>query len=89
MWAGWFICDGTFDICGCVCGCDIVPIFGGGVMSIPESAPELPLPSTELTGAGALEDVEHPANQSETSDNAAMRLTVNLGLPALIYPPTK
>ncbi|CAI8799440.1 Transcriptional regulator [Kosakonia quasisacchari] len=46
------------------------------------------MPPTELTGAGALVEFEHPASQSETSDNAATRLTVNFGLPALIYPPT-
>lgn len=45
------------------------------------------LPPTELTGAGALPEPEQPASHSETSDNAAMRLTVNLGLPVLIYPP--
>ncbi|WP_352435445.1 hypothetical protein [Citrobacter sedlakii] len=47
------------------------------------------LPLTELTGAGGLEEFEQPANHNETSDNAAMRLTVNFGLPALIYPPRK
>nr|WP_270094399.1 peptidase [Leclercia adecarboxylata] len=40
-----------------------------------------------MTGAGALFDVEQPASQIETSDNAATRLMVNFGLPALIYPP--
>ncbi|MEB6380201.1 hypothetical protein MXM41_14850 [Leclercia adecarboxylata] len=45
------------------------------------------LPPTELTGAGALFDVVQPASQIETSDNAATRLMVNFGLPALIYPP--
>ncbi|WP_321190281.1 peptidase [Enterobacter genomosp. S] len=40
-----------------------------------------------MTGAGALFEFEQPASQSETSDNAATRLMVNLGLPALIYPP--
>ena len=30
---------------------------------------------------------EQPASHSETSDKAAMRRTVNFGLPALIYPP--
>ncbi|WP_297202496.1 peptidase [uncultured Pluralibacter sp.] len=40
-----------------------------------------------MTGAGALLDDEHPASQSETSERAARRLTVNVGLPALIYPP--
>ncbi|WP_425337828.1 peptidase [Kluyvera georgiana] len=40
-----------------------------------------------MTGAGALFEEVQPANQSETSDNATTRLTVNLGLPALIYPP--
>ena len=47
------------------------------------------LPLTELTGAGGFEVFEQPANHSETSDNAAMRRTVNLWLPALIYPPRK
>ncbi|ENT8182668.1 peptidase [Enterobacter hormaechei] len=42
---------------------------------------------TELTGAGALSELVQPASQSETSDNAATRLMVNFGLPALIYPP--
>ncbi|MDX6021283.1 peptidase [Scandinavium sp. V105_16] len=40
-----------------------------------------------MTGAGALLDEVHPASQSETSDKAAMRPTVNFGLPVLIYPP--
>ncbi|WP_241029730.1 MULTISPECIES: peptidase [Citrobacter] len=44
---------------------------------------------TELTGAGGFDEFEQPANHSETSDSAAMRLTVNFGLPALIYPPGK
>ena len=48
--------------------------------------PEPLFPPTELTGAGALLELEQPASQSETSDNAATRLMVNLGLPALIYP---
>jgi hypothetical protein len=47
------------------------------------------LPLTELTGAGGFDEFEQPASQSETSDSAAMRLTVNFGLPALIYPPGK
>lgn len=47
------------------------------------------LPLTELTGAGGLEESEQPASHNETSDKAAMRLTVNFGLPALIYPPGK
>ena len=47
------------------------------------------LPLTELTGAGGFEVFEQPASHSETSDNAAMRRTVNFGLPALIYPPGK
>ncbi|EQA6234325.1 peptidase [Enterobacter hormaechei] len=42
---------------------------------------------TELTGAGALSELVQPVSQSETSDNAATRLMVNFGLPALIYPP--
>jgi hypothetical protein len=46
-------------------------------------------PSTELTGAGGFEVFEQPASHNETSDNAAMRRTVNLWLPALIYPPGK
>ena len=49
--------------------------------------PELLDPPTELTGAVALLELVQPASQSETSDNAATRLMVNLGLPALIYPP--
>ncbi|UYM54627.1 hypothetical protein [Leclercia adecarboxylata] len=53
----------------------------------PDELPEPLLPPTELTGAGALFDVEQPASQIETSDNAATRLMVNFGLPALIYPP--
>ncbi|WNY85928.1 MULTISPECIES: hypothetical protein [Leclercia] len=53
----------------------------------PDELPEPLSPPTELTGAGALFDVEQPANQIETSDNAATRLMVNFGLPALIYPP--
>jgi hypothetical protein len=58
------------------------------VINIPlEVLPEPLLPPTELTGAGALLEFEQPANQSETSDNAATRLMVNFGLPALIYPP--
>ncbi|HGG8840269.1 MULTISPECIES: peptidase [Enterobacter] len=40
-----------------------------------------------MTGAGALPELEQPASHSETSDNAATRLMVNFGLPALIYPP--
>ncbi|WP_253384768.1 peptidase [unidentified bacterial endosymbiont] len=40
-----------------------------------------------MTGAGGLPEFEQPASHSETSDNAATRLMVNLGLPALIYPP--
>ncbi|WP_233623495.1 hypothetical protein [Citrobacter braakii] len=47
------------------------------------------LPLTELTGAGGFEVFEQPASHSETSDNAAIRRTVNLWLPALIYPPGK
>jgi len=58
----------------------------GGVINIPESVLD-DEPPTELTGAGALLVVVHPASQSETSDKAATRLTVNFGLPALIYPP--
>ena len=49
--------------------------------------PEPLFPPTELTGAGAVLELVQPASQSETSDNAATRLMVNLGLPALIYPP--
>jgi hypothetical protein len=44
-------------------------------------------PPAELTGAGGLLVLVHPASQSETSERAAIRLTVNLVLPALIYPP--
>jgi hypothetical protein len=50
-----------------------------------EAAP----PLTEPIGAGGLDELVQPASQSETSDSAAMRLTVNFGLPALIYPPGK
>ncbi|BED97168.1 hypothetical protein Ef18B233LT_09320 [Escherichia fergusonii] len=65
------------------------PIFGGGVISIPELVlVELP-PLTEVTGAGGFDVSVQPASQSETSDKAAMRRTVNFGLPALIYPPGK
>jgi len=65
-----------------------VPIFGGGVISIPpDELPEPLFPPTELTGAGALLELVQPASQSETSVAAATRLMVNVGLPALIYPP--
>ena len=47
------------------------------------------LPLTELTGAGGFEVFEQPASHNEPSDHAAMRRTVNLWLPALIYPPGK
>nr|WP_230128839.1 peptidase [Klebsiella quasipneumoniae] len=40
-----------------------------------------------MTGAGGLLALVHPASQNETSERAAIRLTVNLVLPALIYPP--
>jgi hypothetical protein len=53
----------------------------------PDELPELLLPPTELTGAGALFEDVQPASHSETSDSAATRLMVNFGLPALIYPP--
>ena len=56
---------------------------------MPELAFVDALPLTELTGAGGFEVFEQPASHSETSDNAAMRRTVNLWLPALIYPPGK
>ncbi|MDV2058678.1 peptidase [Salmonella enterica] len=46
-------------------------------------------PSTDVTGAGGFDELVQPASHSETSDSAAMRLTVNFGLPALIYPPGK
>ena len=65
----------------------MLPIFGGGVINMPEFVLLEPLLFTELTGAGALFDDVQPASQSEASDNATIRLTVNLGLPALIYPP--
>ncbi|MEY6292825.1 peptidase [Salmonella enterica subsp. enterica serovar Corvallis] len=42
-----------------------------------------------MTGAGGFDELVQPASHSETSDSAAMRLTVNFGLPALIYPPGK
>ena len=57
------------------------------MINIPELVPELLLPPTELTGAGALLELVQPASHSETSDSAATRRTVNLGLPVLIYPP--
>jgi hypothetical protein len=66
----------------------VEPIFGGGVINIPlDVLPDPLFPPTELTDAGALPEFEQPASHSETSDNAATRLMVNLGLPALIYPP--
>ncbi|HEY4469360.1 MAG TPA: peptidase [Klebsiella sp.] len=40
-----------------------------------------------MTGAGGLLELLQPASQSDTSDKVAMRLKVNFGLPALIYPP--
>ena len=43
-------------------------------------------PSTELTGAGGFEVFEQPASHNETSDNAAMRRTVNLWLSAHLSP---
>ena len=63
------------------------PVVDGGVISIPEFVPEDEAPPAELTGAGGLLVLVQPASQSETSDNAAIRLKVNFGLPALIYPP--
>jgi hypothetical protein len=58
------------------------------VINIPlDVLPEPLFPPTELTGAGALFELVQPASHSETSDNAATRLMVNFGLPALIYPP--
>ena len=63
------------------------PVFDGGVISIPELVLEDEAPPAELTGAGALLELLQPASQSDTSDKAAMRLKVNFGLPALIYPP--
>lgn len=59
---------------------------GGGVISMPELVLEEAAPPAELTGAGGLLVLVHPASQSETSERAAIRLTVNLVLPALIYP---
>ncbi|ENZ4446896.1 hypothetical protein ACGLQ7_001576 [Escherichia albertii] len=55
---------------------------------MPELVPGA-LPLTELTGAGGFDVSEQPASHSETSDKAAIRRTVNFGLPALIYPPGK
>ena len=46
-------------------------------------------PSTELTGAGGFEVFEQPASHNETSDNAAMRRTVNLWLSPPLFPPGK
>jgi hypothetical protein len=94
---GW-ICAGSICvgreawICGIGAAEEVaaLPIFGGGVISIPpELEEELLDPLTELTGAGALFEDVQPASQNETSDNAAIRLTVNLGLPALIFFPCK
>ncbi len=48
--------------------------------------PEPLFPPTELTGAGALLELVQPASQSETSDNAATRLMVNLGFPRSFIP---
>ena len=45
-----------------------------------------PPPPTELTGAGGFEVLEQPASHNETSDNAAMRRTVNLWLPGSFIP---
>jgi hypothetical protein len=65
-----------------------VDIFGGWVTNIPpeELLLALLLPPTELIGAWLLLLV-HPANHRLTSDNAAIRRKVKVGLPALIYPP--
>ena len=64
-----------------------MPILGGGVINIPlDVLPEPLFPPTELTGAGALLELEQPASQSETSDNAATRLMVNLGFPRSFIP---
>ncbi|BAS42468.1 hypothetical protein TUM17569_17620 [Klebsiella oxytoca] len=57
------------------------------MISIPEFVLEDEAPPAELTGAGGLLELLQPASQSDTSDKAAMRLKVNFGLPALIYPP--
>jgi hypothetical protein len=43
-------------------------------------------PPAELTGAGGLLELVQPASQSETSDNAATRLMVNLGFPRSFIP---
>ncbi|MDU2481496.1 MAG: hypothetical protein E7D34_27300 [Klebsiella sp.] len=53
---------------------------------MPELVLEEAAPPAELTGAGGLLVLVHPASQSETSERAAIRLTVNLVLPALIRP---
>ncbi|XNM49489.1 hypothetical protein ACLK17_16610 [Escherichia coli] len=63
-------------------GADVVPIFGGGVINIPELVFAGALPLTEPTVAGGFEVSEQPASHSETSDKAAMRRrTVNFGVP--------
>ncbi|ABX19985.1 hypothetical protein SARI_00031 [Salmonella enterica subsp. arizonae serovar 62:z4,z23:-] len=59
------------------------------MINIPELVFDDKPPSTDETGAGGFDELEQPASHSETSDSAAMRLTVNFGLPALIYPPGK
>lgn len=59
---------------------------GGGVISMPELVLEEAAPPAELTGAGGLLVLVHPASQSETSERAAIRLTVNLVLPRSFIP---
>ncbi|WP_249262839.1 peptidase [Salmonella enterica] len=59
------------------------------MINIPELVFDDEPPSTDVTGAGGFDELVQPASHSETSDSAAMRLTVNFGLPALIYPPGK
>jgi hypothetical protein len=61
------------------------PVVDGGVISIPEFVPEDGSARRANRRRRMLVFV-HPASQSETSDNAAIRLKVNFGLPALIYP---
>ncbi|WP_227667629.1 hypothetical protein [Klebsiella variicola] len=53
---------------------------------MPELVLEEAAPPAELTGAGGLLVLVHPASQSETSERAAIRLTVNLVLPRSFIP---
>jgi hypothetical protein len=53
---------------------------------MPELVLEEAAPPAELTGAGGLLVLVQPASQSETSERAAIRLTVNLGFPRSFIP---